>query len=75
MSTCCHIEDVEDDATEDQPCFFSDDSDLELDIEKIEGALKRYGALFYSWSIKHNHGGFCCIDYLEAKSNQEAVHF
>lgn len=38
VSTCCVVDDSEDDVTEDQSSFFSDgDSDLDVDIGKSEG--------------------------------------
>jgi hypothetical protein len=39
VSTCCDVEDLEDDVIDDQSSFFSDDSDLDLDIGKCEGKV------------------------------------
>ena len=39
MSTCCNIDEFEDDFVEDQSSFFSDDSDIDLDIGKSEGRI------------------------------------
>ena len=39
VSTCCDYEDLEDDVFDDQSGFFSDDSDLDLDVGKSEGKM------------------------------------
>ena len=39
VSTCCNIDEFEDDFVEDQSSFFSDDSDIDLDIGKSEGTM------------------------------------
>ena len=37
MSTCCDVDDLEDDVMDDQTSFFSVDSDLDLQSGKSEG--------------------------------------